>query len=498
MASVKVPLIASAGITYQVGGGTNRWAQYGAYIKNGIVVKKDDGQFRIQKRDALFEYGQASVDLAYAIYNWQDDGVSKSYWLSITSSTRTIWSDYDSPSSIGTIAFTPYGKVTFCQTADPYLVMNPAPYTSQTDPLYYIDSSDTVTRLTNATNGTPSSGLTSGIAELDGFVFVATVDGKIYNSNVSDVTTWTSTDFISANRAQDATQFLCKHNNNIAVLGTRSIEFFYNAGNPGGSPLSRREDIFYNLGVYSDGNPYTSKYAVSNDSIIAFVGARKREAAESGAVAPTMGVYMIQNFQLKKITDDNLDAYDFTGHNINIMESGGRTYIILSIGNDFSKVYDVEHGIWYLWGTNEGDNGGYFNLVSAHTNLMIDAYGSIFEMRYARAADGNASSEPNTDFEVVTPEADFGIYGDKFIRSVSVIGEAYNGSGKSLSVSWSDDGGSTYNTARSLDAENWRPLYRCGTTKHRRFKLSHSGIGSFVIDGLMVDVAGGSNSRKDG
>jgi DNA-binding beta-propeller fold protein YncE len=108
----------------------------------------------------------------------------------------------------------------------------------------------TPTKLTNATHGIPETEtLTRGIVELDNYIFVMTVDGKIYNSNLGDHLNWTSTDFLIANTAQDKKVYLAKHHDHIVAMGTDALTFYYDAGNPSGSPLALRKDMTISKGV---------------------------------------------------------------------------------------------------------------------------------------------------------------------------------------------------------------------------------------------------------
>jgi hypothetical protein len=75
---------------------------------------------------------------------------------------------------------------------------------------------------------------------LDGYIFLAKANtGDIYNSNLNDPAAWTSGDFISSELYPDDIQALIKINNYILAVGTQGCEYFYDAGNPTGSPLSR-------------------------------------------------------------------------------------------------------------------------------------------------------------------------------------------------------------------------------------------------------------------
>lgn len=75
------------------------------------------------------------------------------------------------------------------------------------------------------------------VANLDGTYYVMTVDGSIYGSNLNDASVWSALNRINA--WQDSSQgiALIKHRSYIVALKQTSMQVFYDAGNPVGSPL---------------------------------------------------------------------------------------------------------------------------------------------------------------------------------------------------------------------------------------------------------------------
>ncbi|MBT8449488.1 MAG: hypothetical protein KJO69_07355, partial [Gammaproteobacteria bacterium] len=119
---------------------------------------------------------------------------------------------------------------------------------AENDEGWTMATSTTVTQITDANFPTT---LCHGGAILDSYTFVMDEDGIIYNSAVDDPTTWPALGFLEAERENDKGVYLAKHHDHIVAFGTRTIEFFYNAGNATGSPLNRRQDIQYNIGCAS-------------------------------------------------------------------------------------------------------------------------------------------------------------------------------------------------------------------------------------------------------
>lgn len=158
---------------------------------------------------------------------------------------------------------------------------------------WYIDSAaaDSLVEITDA--DFPNT-LVGGVVGLGGVVYVMDEDGIIYNSTTGSApSAWDANDFITPERAQDGGVFIAAHKDNIVAILTKSIEFFYDAGNPNGSPLNRRPDLFFNFGGIDPLSVTTS------GSRIYFIGSETKGLA---------GVYSITDFQLEKISNENMDT----------------------------------------------------------------------------------------------------------------------------------------------------------------------------------------------
>ena len=164
---------------------------------------------------------------------------------------------------------------------------------SQEGGVFYSTNQSTITEITDTdmpgNNGTPTA---SGAVYLDGYLFIADKFGQIHNSNLNDYTTWNALDFISAESEGDMLTYLGKQGDHIAALGTSTVEFFYNAGNPSGSPLGRRRDLVYNVGCIG------ANYVTEHNGVIHFIG--KSSTGEAG-------LYRLENMQLSKVESPVFD-----------------------------------------------------------------------------------------------------------------------------------------------------------------------------------------------
>lgn len=173
--------------------------------------------------------------------------------------------------------------------------------------------------------------LTRGGASLDGYFFVGDITGKVYNSALNDITTWSATNFLTNETEPDIGVYIGKHHNHVVSIGTRSIKFFYNAGNSSGTPLSPRNDVSYRIGCY-----FPNTIVELGDEII-FVGTN--HAGESK-------VYRLLNFQLAEISSPKI--------NERIRDSGAG-------GGTFPDIADLDSLHHYFWGSRMSldDSRGY-------------------------------------------------------------------------------------------------------------------------------------------
>ena len=217
---------------------------------------------------------------------------------------------------------------------------------------YTADNSTAPSSVTDADMpGNNGVSIVRGGASLDGYFFLCDINGQIHNSNINDITAWTSTDFLTAEREADIAVYLGKIYDTLVYIGTKSIEFFYNAGNATGSPLARRQDVSYRIGCYTP-NSITE----AGDSIY-FVGVDQKGWA---------GVYAIENYQVAKISDAKIDkllrgGIGATFPDISDLDSlstnvymvavalGESFGLMLTIGGSFTYHWHKESGQWYRW-----------------------------------------------------------------------------------------------------------------------------------------------------
>jgi len=346
-------------------------------------------------------------------------------------------------------------------------------------------------------NQTPALVLTKGGAELNGTMYVYTTDGQLWNSAVEDPTSWNTLDALTSEVRSDGGVALFKHSDHIAALGERSLEFFYDNANPTGSPLNSRTDVTHDIGTI-DHNTF---FGDANASY--FCG-----LTESGNV----GVYLLQNFTLQKISKNDIDSLLTSAIVTDGLKavgsgfsSGGRGFYVLTLYNinagivvpDTSLVFDSSTGFWNVWnlahdGLNDfplvdwtrssGSRSGNGMLTNGDIITVKDDFfpqDSLEAQIYVNAdyvepgyISDSGSTGNNIPFEIITGSGSFGTQNTKYLGTTRIKGTPTNLS-EQLLVQWSDESSKNYNAGRTIDLSNQKnKLNRCGSFKRRNFKLS--------------------------
>lgn len=175
---------------------------------------------------------------------------------------------------------------------------------------------------------------------LDGYVVIAK-GSDVYTCLLNDPYTWPTTDYLSAEQFPDPVKALARQNNQIIVFGEKSIEFFYDAANASGSPLSRNDAAIIQIGIAAPAAVY------QNEKFCMFVG-----QSDSGGRA----VWQIDGFQPKKISDEYieriLDAENAMGTTVHGygLRTMGHIFFLINLPNmDRTIVYDLDEKLWHEW-----------------------------------------------------------------------------------------------------------------------------------------------------
>jgi hypothetical protein len=302
---------------------------------------------------------------------------------------------------------------------------------------------------------------------IDGYILLAK-GSDVYNCIVDEPTQWDASQYLTAEMFPDRIVSLARQNNQVVVFGGTSAEFFYDAANINGSPLSRNDSTTIQIGC-------AAPYAVyQNEKFCIFIG-----QSDSGGRA----VWLIDGFQPKKISDEYIeriidsesDMSDCRGFGIRTM--GHLFYVINLKTIHRTLVYDVEEKMWHEWSSNSSDSHTEFGCDYTADAGLGYAYllhvnnGKVYKMNPSIYQDDSTTIIA----EVVTNKYDFDSYARKFLHSVKIVGDRY-ASGNSVSLRWTDDDYQTWSNYKTISLTDDFPTFsRLGAFRRRAFNIKHTG-----------------------
>lgn len=343
---------------------------------------------------------------------------------------------------------------------------------------------------------------------LNSYLFAVNAAGnKIYNSTVGGVlTTWASTDFISAEQYADPVQWIDKHKNYLVAFGTQSIEFFYDGGVEVGSPLVRQESYSRQIGIFTDSTSNNDgKYTAHIDDDIYFLGTRGND---------TIGLFRIRNFQVEEIDSQYFQnvANRISGLTANVTRGletitvNNNPMILININNEnYGMVYFPKEDSW--WQLRYGDPtlvdfpapeyriGVGFYSPKTGTTYFLSANSTAATSIYMHTPDLEHTQSVTST--IYTEVVDFGINYWKHIARVDAIGDFgdntvtlyYNGTPNY------EDGYTACSPVKAIGTQGYgnnASWYNLGAYRRMSFKITIAGYKHAVYEGLDIEYNAGA------
>lgn len=326
----------------------------------------------------------------------------------------------------------------------------------------------------------PSSTL-PGFAYLDGTIYVMTPKGFIYGSkNTDDPTTWDPLNFIKAQAEPDNAVVLAKQLSYVVAVKKWTTEFFYDAGNPTGSPLSPVQGALLFWGCVN------ADTLQDIDDMLIWVATNKHSSPR---------VIILQDLHVRIVSTASIDRYlnaTISGHNYRAltMKIGGHSFYILTVRGfyNFTLVYDIGEDLWSIW---TDANGSYWPIVASTTDgsgnclLQSAVDGKIFKQE-------ESSIFPNDNGVVVpvdiyTPNYDGKIDRAKMLSMLRVNSDVTTGS--VLQMRYSDDDYQNWSNFQTFDLGIERPFVTdLGTFYRRAFHFRHQCNTDFRIKSIDLQM----------
>lgn len=344
--------------------------------------------------------------------------------------------------------------------------------------LYTISDADVVTRVTDTDY---PSNVIGGIVYMNGYIFVSTTKGQIYNSNAGDETAWTATDFLTAEAQSDDGVSIIRYKDNIVAFGEYSTQFFYDAANASGSPLSKVEGSVTSIGCCS------ATTVVNVDPTVFWVG----QDSGGGRFICSLEGYVVQkvsNPYINRLL--NAEGAGITSCNAYAMRVDGHQFYIVNLNSQgISIVYDVDMKLWFKWTLYTGGAETYFKFIDHITdddegNFLLhetDGYFYSFDIdTYQDAGQTIYVSGQTALFDGDTQE-------NKFMERLEVVGD-HETTAATLTISYSDDNYKNFSTGRAVDLVGRPYLTRLGRFVRRAFKYTFESNDPMRLKSFMVTV----------
>lgn len=439
---------------------------------------------RLKKRPGLAAttYNLTKSSSSDVLRGYYYDTDQNAFYWSVNNKVYAVLPDVGTTVRTVTTLNTSSGLVGFCS----YLKSDNTRYVVFSDgtDLWLDDFAvTTCTRVTDADLPTPHQPCPIYI---NGYIFLIKTDtGDIYNSAVDDPFSWVPGDFITAEISSDYLLRLVKSKNYIVALGKNSLEYFYDGGVASGSPLQRNDSPFRSIG-------YITNLCEVGDTTY-FIGQDEKN---------NVGVYVIDNFDVKKISnsvvDRTLQTYSSTQNTKsrasldkygNAVSIDGHTFYIVPTSTT-TWVYDVEEKEWYEWKNSSG-NG--LAVEAAWTMYNGSCYVAIAGQTYISVFNSAIFQDFGTNFtcRYTSELIDGGTLNWKYLHRLTLDCSQESASGTSnVTLTWSDkDWIATAGATRTINVFSVSPqIYRLGRFRKRSFRFEYADNYPFWLQGFHLDV----------
>lgn len=363
-------------------------------------------------------------------------------------------------------------------------------------------------------NQSPAYTLCRGGFVLNNRLYVGTTDATLHGSALGNPTSWDALNVLTAEFDPDGGVMCFKHNEFGVFGGPRTLEFFYDAGNPTGSPLSPNPDV-QTIGIATEDTHW------ENNGVTYFVGL---------SLTGELGVYQLTGMIPQKVSTTDIDSFLTTSvvtEGCKLIGSGvaigGRVFYVLTTYNIVSTnpsavtslVYEAISQTWTVWDLMQVDDFPIVDWTRATrteigTGILLD--GKLVTMADDFVPNDRTNStgwvtsgwvtagwvsDASTDgtpieIEVITGQTDLDTQNRKFVSSYRIAGKRTTGS-QTLSLAWSNESNDDYGTPRSIDLSvPGQRAARCGSFRNRNHKITGSPTEKIYISGIETEVTAGS------
>jgi hypothetical protein len=359
--------------------------------------------------------------------------------------------------------------------------------------------------ITTAESFAVSRGDFIDVAYQDGYtIFAEEGSQSIYVSSIDDPTTVGALDFTTVDAADGKIQAIIVDHRELFVFKEYAIEHYYNAGGTG-FPFVRASPGLIELGVAA---AVTIRHSVRKyGNAIYWVGADRRVYRMRGYAPEPISTPWVENIMRARLTGTQAfyaSVYTYGGvpyYQIHQVLNAGGT-------ESYDLVYDIKNGLWHKRFsplTYSGGTGA-FNFAVFDTDQFAAAVASGRPVVVGRNNGNTASALYLLD----TP-TDSGVYNDAGASSqtsrIMTLPQIAPGEGRrafmpelyldmekssetsTVSLTWSDDGGATYTSAKTANPSTARVRWqRLGAFFQRILRFTLQVNDRIAITGVRARI----------
>lgn len=461
-------------------------------FKNAIIEPVGEEYFHVLKRN-----GVENVTITPALTGTT---VGQYYWVPPTGASYLVVVTKDTSGGTGTVslvntstfaAITASIPIATLLRADSTVFFSEFLYQNGTVDLI-ISVETLIYKVTNAgvmtliTPGVVSGG--KSVVYLDGYLFTHD-NGNIWNSNLNDPTTWSASQFLASDSYPDIILRLARVGPYLVSLGAESVQYFYDAANPTGTPLAANVGATKRVG-------YLGGLASFGDDLL-FIGSANQGPPMAYRMSglklepqpsyPFTRMWNTQNSLYSSITPaPDGSILNLNGHTCYFVRTQSTAYAVpdvppnVPVGDTY--FLDLDTGYW----TKIGYQATEFFLIKQASSFstVITGGAGLPKMTYCITLGGATVQrfsptiyrDVGVNFEVKfrTKPLDFGTYRVKFGARLLVQGDQTTALSNTF-ISWSDDDYQTTSTPRAVNMQfAYQQLYALGSFRRRSFTLTYS------------------------
>ena len=345
----------------------------------------------------------------------------------------------------------------------------------------------------------------NGSAYLNGYLYVMDTKGSIWGTpNQNDFSVWSATNVVNAWGTSGNAVAIRSYLNEILAFKTYTVEVFYDAGNPVGSPLLPVQQVNIKWGV---GDPRTIQKI---DDRIFWVG-----QSQTGEVA-VIGMNQFNPIPVStEAINRLLSSGSATQNQITgscSFEMGGDKFYAISLtsvitadllSSTVTLAYNLSTLEWSLFDTtmitakgNPGTTITGLSINSATFNqTLLTSNGQVLNVTDLKTADSNhlsgnpAQIQKAISLRLRTDNFSAGTMLRKMVSGLRLKSDRKAGS--VLRIRWSDDDYQTWSSWRSIDMSKSVPMLPGlqGTFSKRAYELEYSGSDQIRISHLELLIA---------